>query len=165
MAKTITRPPAAKRGAGVAGLDRSPSHLLHRAQQLAQDLYAEEFGAGAITQRQYALLAALSDRDGVTQSELVSLTGIDRSTLADMAARMMRRGLITRARSEADGRANAVGLTDEGRMALEAARPKMARADQRLLRMVPDGERQALLKLLKALVHGAQDGAGNQASP
>ena len=45
-------------------LDRSPSHLLHRAVQLALDIYAEELGAGAVTQRQYAVLAAAARPTG-----------------------------------------------------------------------------------------------------
>jgi hypothetical protein len=44
-----------------SALDRSPSHLLHRAVQLALDIYAEELGAGAITQRQFAVLAAAAE--------------------------------------------------------------------------------------------------------
>ena len=51
---------------GVALLDRSPNHLLHRALQRALDIYAEEFGEGGITQRQFAVLAASEARDGAT---------------------------------------------------------------------------------------------------
>ena len=103
---------------GVAVLDRSPSHLLHRALQRALDIYAEEFGESAITQRQYAVLAASSEREGATQADLVRITGIDRSTLADMARRMIEKGLLERERSTLDARANAVRLTDVGRAAL-----------------------------------------------
>ena len=41
-------------------LERSPSHLLHRALQRALDIYAETSGPTAVTQRQYAVLAAVS---------------------------------------------------------------------------------------------------------
>jgi DNA-binding MarR family transcriptional regulator len=141
----------AKTGAG--SLDRSPSHLLHKAVQRALDIYAEEFGPGAITQRQFAVLAAASERDGATQADLVRTTGIDRSTLADMAARMITKGLLERERSASDGRANAVRLTQVGRAALEEARPKMAAADTRLLRLVGGGGRRAaFVELLSELV-------------
>ena len=39
------------KGAGLPALDKSPSHLLHRALQLALDIYADEFGSGGLTQR------------------------------------------------------------------------------------------------------------------
>src|ERR1044072_4756117 len=108
--------------AGAAILDRSPSHLLHRALQLALDLYAEEVGAAGVTQRQYAVLAAVAENEGATQSDLVRITGIDRSTLADMAVRMIAKGLLARERSETDARANAVKLTNQGTRVLEGAR-------------------------------------------
>ena len=140
-----------KAGKGLPALDRSPSHLLHRAVQVALDLYAEELGAGAITQRQYAVLAAVESQEGLTQTDLVRMTGIDRSTLADMVARMIAKGLIERQRSETDARANAVHLTEAGRVALTEAQPKVARADARLLKLLSPGKRDALTAALRDL--------------
>jgi DNA-binding MarR family transcriptional regulator len=138
--------------AGVPALDQSPSQLLHRAVQRALDEYAAEFGAGGITQRQYAVLAAVAAQEGATQTDLVRMTGIDRSTLADLAARMIAKGLLARERSTADARANAVRLTPEGQAALAAAEPKMAAADARLLKLIPGrSRREAFVKLLKDL--------------
>lgn len=138
-------------------LDRSPSHLLHRAVQLALDIYAEELGAGAVTQRQYAVLAAAAEHDGSTQTDLVRLTGIDRSTMAEMAARLIGKGLLERRRSPFDARANAVSVTEMGRAVLEQARPKMAQADARLLKLISGGgRRQAFVGLLQDLIDGAE---------
>ena len=139
---------------GTPALDDSPSHLLHRAVQVALDIYAAEFGPAGVTQRQYAVLAAVEAREGLTQSELVQATGIDRSTLADMVARMIAKGLLERERSTLDARANAVRLTPEGRITLEAARPKMALADAQLLRRLPGRDRDAFLRLLRGLAEG-----------
>jgi DNA-binding MarR family transcriptional regulator len=137
---------------GVAALDQSPSHLLHRALQRALDIYAEVFGEGAITQRQYAVLAAAEDREGATQADLVRITGIDRSTLADMARRMIGKGLLERERSNVDARANAVRLTEAGREALAEARPKMAIADARVLKLISGhGRRETFVALLHDL--------------
>ena len=145
---------------GVAVLDRSPSHLLHRALQRALDIYAEEFGGSAITQRQFAVLAASSEREGATQADLVRITGIDRSTLADMARRMIEKGLLERERSTLDARANAVRLTDVGRAALAEAGPRMAAADGRLLKLIGGGgRRSAFVSLLQDLVKKADHAA------
>ena len=141
---------------GASALDRSPSHLLHKALQRALDIYAEEFGAGGITQRQFAVLAAAAEHEGATQADLVRTTGIDRSTLADMATRMIAKGLLERERSARDARANAVSLTDAGRAELESARPKMAAADARLLKLIGGGGRRtAFVDLLRDLVKKA----------
>jgi len=150
MAKDKSGEKAAK--SGVAALDRSPSHLLHRALQLALDVYADEFGPGTLTQRQYAVLAAVEAREGLTQTDLVRITGIDRSTLADMVQRMMAKDLLERERSASDARANAVRLSEAGRAALEEARPKVAAADGRLLKLLSSGKRDAFLGLLRDLI-------------
>lgn len=139
--------------AAVAALDASVSHLLHRAVQLADDFHAETFGADGLTQRQYALLAAVEAREGAAQSELVQLTGIDRSTLAELTSRMIAKGLLARERSETDGRANAVWLSDVGRAALAEARARMIASDERLLRRVGGRSRRAaFLELLSAML-------------
>lgn len=148
---------------GLPALDRSPSHLLHRALQLSLDLYAEAFGAGGPTQRQYAVLAAVEAHEGLTQTDLVKITGIDRSTLADMAARMITKGLLERQRSASDARANAVSLTEAGRASLEDAQPKMAAVDARLLKLLSGGKRDALTGLLRDLVKGGDEAAAPEA--
>ena len=133
-------------------LDASPTHLLQRAVQRALDEYSAEFGPGGITQRQYAVLTAVADQEGATQTELVRTTGIDRSTLAELVARMMGKDLLVRGRSTADGRANAVGLTPKGQAALAEAQPKMAAADGKLLKLLGRGSRrEAFVDLLLRL--------------
>ena len=140
------------RGGGL--LARSPSHLLHRVLQLALDIYAEECGAAGITQRQFAVLSAVAENEGVTQTALVKATGIDRSTLADMVARMIDKGLLARERSSIDARANAVRLTDAGRTALAETGPRAAAADARLLNLLTKSQRAVILEALAALATG-----------
>ena len=152
MAKLKTKSTSKKTGKKVEtgkALERSPSHLLHRALQLALDIYAEETGPDAVTQRQYAVLAAVAAHEGLTQTDLVRSTGIDRSTLADLVARMIGKGLLARQRSTADARANTVSLTVAGRGALEAAQPKVAAADARILKLLPTRKRDAFLSVLR----------------
>jgi DNA-binding MarR family transcriptional regulator len=141
--------------AGDAGLDRSPSHLLHRALQLALDIYAEETGSGALTQRQFAVLSAVMAKEGCTQSELVRATGIDRSTLAELVARLIGKDLLARERSTLDARANTVRLTDAGRAAVQDAAPKVAEADARILALMPGAKRDAFLKTLRDMARAA----------
>jgi DNA-binding MarR family transcriptional regulator len=149
-AKDGAKKPGKKSGAGRA-LERSPSHLLHRALQLALDIYTEETGPDAVTQRQFAVLSAVAAHEGLTQTDLVRATGIDRSTLADLVARMIGKTLLARERSAVDARANTVRLTEEGRAALEAAAPRVAAADARILKLLPLRKRDAFLGVLAEL--------------
>jgi hypothetical protein len=69
-----------------------------------------------------------------------------------MAARMIAKGLLERQRSLSDARANAVSLTEAGRLALAEARPKMEAADARLLRRLSGAKREALTTALRDLL-------------
>jgi DNA-binding MarR family transcriptional regulator len=132
-------------------LAASPSHLLHKVLQLALDIYAEETGKGALTQRQYAVLAAAATVDGASQTDLVNMTGIDRSTLADMVARMIEKGWLGRERSKTDARAKTVRLTEKGRAALKEIAPKVAAADERILSSLVASRRSGFISALGAL--------------
>jgi DNA-binding MarR family transcriptional regulator len=139
----------------VSTLERSPSHLLHRALQMALDIYVEEAGAGAVTQRQFAVLTAVQSREGCTQSDLVKATGIDRSTLAELVARLIGKGLLARERSTLDARANTVSLTEAGRSAVKEAEPRVALADERIMALVPSAKRESFLKTLADMAKAA----------
>ena len=89
-------------------LSEAPSHLIRRCQQFYGDLYAREAGGKELTKQQFTLLCALEQNDGTSQTALVEITGIDRSTLAEMVRRMLEKGLLSRERTEEDQRANAV---------------------------------------------------------
>ena len=136
------------------------THLLHRVLQLALDFHAEASGPAGLTQRQYTVLAAAGAADGVSQSDLVRATGIDRSTLADLVARMISKGLLERERSATDARANTVRLSANGRAALaEGGRPA-ARSDSRLLNLLPQKKRDAFVKTLATLAAAADASSG-----
>lgn len=144
MVKTKSRPSADALGGSV-------THLLHRALQMALDYHSEAAGPGAITQRQYTVLAAAAAQDGLTQNDLVRATGIDRSTLADLVARMLVKGLLVRERSATDARANSVRLSDAGRTALAAGAMPATAADSRLLGSLSAKKRDGFLKALATL--------------
>ena len=137
-------------------LERSPSHLLHRALQLALDIYTVETGPVAITQRQYAVLAAVAANEGLSQTELVRTTGIDRSTLADLVGRMIAKGYLERERSAEDARANTVKLGAAGREVLDAAAPRVAAADQRILELLGGKKREPFIEALRRLAKAGE---------
>ena len=144
-----------KKAREAGSLAESPSHLIHRALQLALDIYSREVGSDGLTQRQFAVLEAVSLRAGLTQTDLVKATGIDRSTLADLVARMAQRGLLSRERSTLDARAMAVRLTPEGEAALADARPRVVEADRQIMALLPKGRRESFLEILAELAGDA----------
>jgi MarR family transcriptional regulator, temperature-dependent positive regulator of motility len=134
------------------GLDQSAIHLLHRAGQCAGDIFADEMAGDGLTPRQFAVLVAVAGNEGQSQTDLVEQTGIDRSTLADIIRRMLKKGLLSRKRTKTDARAYAVRLTQQGRDSLNAAQPGAKNADARVLAALPPGKRDEFLTLLAAIV-------------
>ena len=131
-------------------LATSASHLLHRAEQLASDRFSQLVN-GAVTLRQFAVLAAVAENAGASQTELVKATGIDRSTMADMMKGLEKRDLIHRTTSADDGRANAVHLTQSGAAVLAATTQHARAADAAILDLLPRTKRKSFLATLMKL--------------
>ena len=142
-------------------LSESPSHLIRRCAQYFGDLYALESGSSDLTKQQYTLLAALEHNDGVSQTALVDITGIDRSTLAEMVRRMLEKGLLSRERTEDDQRANAVAISQSGRKALRSAKSASDRAEKALLEALPLAERPRFVRLLAQIAGAGEEFAAN----
>jgi len=133
-------------------LERSPIHLLHRAGQCAGDIFQSEMAAGDLTPRQYAVLLTVAYNEGLSQTNLVEKTGIDRSTLADIVRRMLKKGLLQRRRTKEDARAYAVKLTEEGWRTLKAAEPMARRVDEKVLSVLNGPQRERFLSDLNMIV-------------
>lgn len=133
-------------------LEKSPIHLLHRAGQCAGDIFQSEMLDGGLTPRQFAVLYTVAHNEGLSQTNLVERTGIDRSTLADIIRRMLKKGLLQRRRTKDDARAYAVKLTEEGMRTLKSAEPLARKVDDKILGVLSSPERDRFLQDLNKIV-------------
>ncbi|MDX2257603.1 MAG: MarR family winged helix-turn-helix transcriptional regulator [Hyphomicrobiaceae bacterium] len=133
-----------------AGL--SVLHLLHRAGQVADELFSAGMGDSDLTPRQFEVLRTVSINKEPSQTTLVEQTGIDRSTLADIVRRLTERGLLARRRTRRDARMYAIQLTDAGEKALRKAAPVITETNARLLEVLSKREREALVKALQRVI-------------
>lgn len=133
--------------------------LLHRANQIATERFAGAVGDSELTPRQVQVLAAIEAHEGVSQTDIVNATGIDRSTLADIMRRLLKRGLILRRRTQEDARAYAVKLTDAGRHELANGMPALANVEKGLLATLPTKQRADLVALLGQVVTASEQPA------
>lgn len=115
----------------------SITHLLHRANQVANEKYSAQATTKAGTARQQQVLAAIDSLDSPSQTDLVEATKIDRSTMADIVRRLCRLGLVKRKRTRQDARRYALALTDAGEAALRTAQREAAAVDVAVLELVP----------------------------
>lgn len=130
----------------------SALHLLHRAGQCADELFAINIGDADLTPRQFAVLKAVAHMDEPSQTDLVERTGIDRSTMADIVRRLIAKSLVQRRRTRRDARMYAVRLTEKGRAALDTAEPAVRSTDERILASLPQAQRDAFIRSLSRIV-------------
>ena len=140
-------------------LARSPIHLLHRASQAVEVVFATGMQANDLAPHQLAVLVAVAEHEGLSQTDLVERTGIDRSTLADVVKRLKGKGLLQRRRTKEDARAYAVKLTEAGQRVLRTAEPLAKRVDERILDALPAKQRHQFMGALAAIVSTLQRAA------
>ena len=141
-----------KPSTGGKAAEASTIHLLHRAGQCADEMFAQKTGKSDLTPRQFAVLYTVAKSEDVSQTGLVDATGIDRSTLADIVRRLVERGLLTRKRTKQDARMYAVRLSAAGRSAVESAAPAANATNDALLSALPAGQRSAFVGALQRIV-------------
>ncbi|MFT8675686.1 MAG: MarR family winged helix-turn-helix transcriptional regulator [Acetobacter sp.] len=135
-----------------AGLPARPGFLIRRLHQIHVALFAEECGGFNVTPVQYSIMSAAALHPGLDQNELAVAVGVDRTTLANVAARLEARGLVRRERTPRDRRLKHVFLTTEGQDLLDSMARPAARAHQRTIEALSGTERQMFLDSLTRLV-------------
>jgi len=131
----------------VRGYAETPGHLIRRAQQAHTQLWAEVVPVD-ITGSQYSILSALSVHGELDQATVGRLTSLDKSSTAELASRLARRGLIQRSRDEQDRRKRVLRITEEGARTVAEAAPYVHRLGRRLLARLDEGQRAQFMDYL-----------------
>jgi DNA-binding MarR family transcriptional regulator len=132
---------------------RDSAHdLIHRARCAVGLALDQELADLNLTSRQLLVLAAVSTAEGATQTHLVRATGIDRSTMADLVRRLIKKDLLQRLRAVKDRRAYSVSLTAKGRRDLASASRIASSFEQGLFVARLDSEASAFLMFLRRVV-------------
>ncbi|MEZ5899160.1 MAG: MarR family winged helix-turn-helix transcriptional regulator [Hyphomicrobium sp.] len=135
------------------------AHSLHRASQYMDDLFAAASAGQDLTARQLVVLEIVAREDRPSQTNICERSGIDRSTIADMVRRLVKKGYLARRRSRADARRYAVQLTDEGRQVLERALPIAHDVELKIAQRLPEKQRQQFIAALRCLLEKPESGA------
>jgi MarR family transcriptional regulator, temperature-dependent positive regulator of motility len=128
-----------------------PGHLIRRALQVLNTVWAEEVSR-MVTSPQFAVLNALLREPGLDQQRLGGRVGLDRSTVAEVVARLTERDLVRWRRDATDGRRKVIELTPRGEEVLQALIPRTHEMTRRLVRGLRPDEEADLLRLLTLLV-------------
>ena len=105
-------------------LDSYLPYLINRVGVAIAEIYTSDTLAPlGITLDMWRVLAALSNNGEQRQIDLVAMTSIDASTMSRLVTRMVRLGLVTRARSKTSNREVVVELSAKGRAQVESLIP------------------------------------------
>jgi DNA-binding MarR family transcriptional regulator len=133
----------------------APGHLIRCAQQVHTSIFAEEFDR-ELTGPQYAVLHVLAQSPGINQRTLGERTALDKSTVADIVTRLVKRGWVSRHRDPLDGRGRILQLSADAEDPVGDLAPRVAAVQDRLLAPLHAAERTTFLHDL-ALVAFAGD--------
>jgi MarR family transcriptional regulator, temperature-dependent positive regulator of motility len=128
-----------------------PGHLMRRAVQVMNLLWGEEV-SHVITSPQFAALNALYSEPNLDQQSLGRRISLDRSTMAEVVARLSDRGLIQTRRDPRDGRRKTIALTAKGLHIVRQLIPRTHAMTARLVGPLDSRQREELLRLLTEVV-------------
>lgn len=129
-----------------------PGYLIRRLHQIHHALFLEECKSAQLTPVQYGLLTALSIRGELDQVSLAEEIGLDRTTTAEVLARLQSRGLVARKPNPRDRRAKLARITPKGRELTAGMFGSMQRAQDRLCAPLTQKERDVFMATLVRLI-------------
>lgn len=134
------------------------SHLEQIAFHLIRQLFQEhtsrwQASIPQLTKPQYSVMRAIAEQPGIEQIELMGASVTSKATLAEMLARLEKRGLISRQQGANDKRRRLVFLTDEGQSLLRSAIPLANQVDDHFLQRLDEQDRPEFIRLLKTMIH------------
>ena len=136
----------------VKGELSSPLLMLPLVSRQAEKLFSQQTDGAGPTPREYAVLDAVARADGLNQTAIMTATGLDRSSTADVVRRMVEDGLLRRRRTKRDIRQYAVRLTSLGEEKLYAGQAAAQAAEKDLLARLTRPEKEAFIATLHSLL-------------
>jgi len=128
-------------------------YLLAKAHHRQLALFDKHTASLTVSGREYAALLALeANADGLWQSDIADLLGMDRTTVTYLVDGLEKRRWLTRSKDPADRRAHVIKLTPAGVDALAEIRPAARASTDELLSPLDDAERAQLRDLLARLI-------------
>ena len=102
-----------------------------------------------ITPGQFGVLIMIKENEGLSQSDLGTAVGIDRSTMVAVIDRLESRGLVIRAPSPNDRRSYALRLSPEGEKLLDELIPRIEAHDQAMVKDLSKQEQAQFIDFLR----------------
>ncbi len=130
---------------------------LSRVSQLIGAELRRTFSAHGLDAASFDVLATLRRSGRLTPTRLLRAAMVTSGAITQRLDHLEARGLVTRTRSESDGRGVDVALTADGRALIDQALPDHVDTESRLLAALTATERDALADTLRKLLESLGD--------
>lgn len=134
-------------------LDNSIGYLLNRTASLIAARFDDDLKLHDVSLQAWRILAALSQADGQSLSELAYHTGSELSYLSRSAAQLGEQGLVQREQSALDKRASLLSLTEAGRAVVRELAPQARAVERESVRDVSASDLAITLRTLHTVCH------------
>ena len=148
----LDRPPTALPRLGEIGLTNYAPYLMNRIMGRYNASLREEMAGLGLTTPKMRALAVLSVIDGPLIRELAVFSVVEQSTLSRTLDQLESDGFVRREAAASDSRATRIFITEAGRATFETLWPRMAEAQSRMFRGIPEEERRAFVGTLQKML-------------
>src|SRR4051794_15124578 len=132
-------------------LPESVGYALRKAQIVVSQQFAAAVAPHDVTPGQFSVLVLIRENAGLSQSELGSAVGIDRSTMVAVIDRLEARGLVVRAPSPNDRRSYALRLSPTGEHLVQDLIPRVAGHERQIAGGLTHQEQKHLIDILNRI--------------
>lgn len=139
----------------LAPLRRLLGYHLRRAQVAVFQHFAATMGAANVTPGQYGVLAMIDATPGLSQTQLGTALGIDRSTVVGVIDRLEARGLVLRESAPHDRRSHALRLSPAGVTFFRRLEERLRVHEREIARDLSTSERALLIELLQRIARAS----------
>lgn len=144
----------AARGGRSVAFGRLPTYVGYQIRQAQTSIFRDlqaSLARHKVTPGEFGLLSLIDANPGISQVDLATVYGLDKSTLSLAVSRVAKRGLVERRRSSDDGRYYTLWLSPPGRRLLRRLRAHVEAQEQAMDAVLRDGERAQLLDMLRRI--------------
>ncbi len=134
-----------------------PGFLIRRLHQIHCGLFLDETQGSDVTPVQYSLLTTLAMLGEIDQITLANEIGLERTSVAEVIARLEKKGLLLRKRSTTDRRVKLVKLSRKGQHLLKRLQENVQKAHERTVEAIPEEEKALFMLQLIRLVEANND--------
>jgi len=122
---------------------------LRRAQLKVFQNFQSAMAPFDLTPGQFGVLTLINENEGLSQSDLGTALGIDRSTMVAVIDRLEGRDLVVRAPSPSDRRSYALRLSAHGKTVMADIMPRLREHEATIASALSDSEQSTLISLLR----------------